>query len=94
MGIRADTRVESRREVPRMAIKAYVLIEADPGMSRDVAAKAQKIDGVKFVSVVTGPHDVIAVVETTDAKALGDLLITKLQKIDGIATTITDVVID
>jgi len=37
---------------------------------------------------------VIAVVETTDAKALGDLLITKLQKIDGIATTITDVVID
>lgn len=36
-----------------------------------------------------GPHDVIAVVETTDAKALSDLLITKLQKIDGIARTIS-----
>lgn len=77
-----------------MAVKAYVLIEAVPGASRDVAARAQKIDGVKSVSVVTGPHDVIAVVETTDAKALGDLLITKLQKIEGIARTITDVVID
>jgi len=42
---------------------------------------------------VTGPHDVIAVVETTDAKALGDLLITKIQ-IDGIARMITDVVIE
>jgi DNA-binding Lrp family transcriptional regulator len=77
-----------------MAVKAYILIEADPGMSRDVAAKAQKIDGVKSVSVVTGPHDVIAVVETTDTKVLGDILITKLQQIDGIAGTITDVVID
>jgi len=77
-----------------MPVKAYVLIEADPGTSRDVAAKALKIEGVKSVSVVTGPHDVIAVVEATDAKALGDILITKLQKIDGIAVTITDVVID
>ncbi len=77
-----------------MAVKAYILIEADPGSSREVAARAQKIEGVKSVAVVTGPHDVIAVVETTDAKALGDLLITKLQKIEGIVTTITDVVID
>jgi DNA-binding Lrp family transcriptional regulator len=77
-----------------MAIKAYVLIEAAPGASRDVAAKAKTIEGVKSVSVVTGPHDVIAVVETTDAKALGDLLIAKLQKIEGIAGTMTDVVID
>jgi DNA-binding Lrp family transcriptional regulator len=77
-----------------MSVKAYVLIEVIPGVSRDVAARAQKIDGVKSVSVVTGPHDVIALVEAADAKALGDILITKLQKIDGIATTITDVVID
>lgn len=77
-----------------MAVKAYVLIEADPGMSRDIAGKALKIEGVKSVAVVTGPHDVIAYVETADAKALGDLLITKIQKIDGISGTMTDVVID
>lgn len=77
-----------------MAIKAYVLIEAEPGASRDVAAKAQKIDGVKSVSVVTGPHDVVAVLETSDARSLGDVLITKIQKIEGVAGTITDVVID
>jgi DNA-binding Lrp family transcriptional regulator len=77
-----------------MAIKAYVLIEAVPGASRDVAAIVQKLDGVKSASVVTGPHDVIAVVETADAKTLGDLLITKLQKVEGVAGTITDVVVD
>lgn len=77
-----------------MAVKAYVLIEATPGASKDVAAEAGKIAGVQSVSVVTGPHDVIAVVEAADAKTLGDLLITKLQKIQGIAGTMTDVVID
>jgi DNA-binding Lrp family transcriptional regulator len=77
-----------------MAVKAYVLIEAAPGASREVAAQAQKIDGVKSVSVVTGPHDVIVLAETADAKALGDLLISKLQTIDGVAGTMTDVVLD
>ncbi len=86
--------LRNREEVAFMAVKAYILIEADPGTSRDVAAIAQKIEGVKSVSVVTGPHDVIAVVETTDTKVLGDILVNKLQKIDGIAGTITDVVID
>jgi DNA-binding Lrp family transcriptional regulator len=80
------------REVENMM--AYILFEVTPGTSRDVAAKAQKIEGVRSVSVVTGPHDVIAVVETSSAKALGDLLITKLQQIEGVASTITDVVID
>jgi DNA-binding Lrp family transcriptional regulator len=77
-----------------MPVKAYVLIEVTPGTSREVAAKAKAIEGVKSVSVVTGPHDVIALVEINDAKALGDLLITKLQKIEGVAGTMTDVVID
>ncbi len=78
----------------RVAMKAYVLFETDPGMSRDVAARAQKIGGITSASVVTGPHDVIALVETADAKALGDLLITRLQKVEGIVSTVTDVVID
>ena len=81
-------------EVNSMALKAYVLIEAAPGRSRDIAGHLQKIDGVRSVAVVTGPHDVIAYVETTDAKALGDLLIAKVQTIEGIAGTLTDVVLD
>ncbi len=77
-----------------MSLKAYVLIQAAPGKSRDVAINMQKIKDVKSVSVVTGPHDVIAFIETRDASALGDLLITKVQKIRGIAGTLTDVVIN
>ena len=77
-----------------MAVKAFVLIGVAPGTSRDVAAKVQKIEGVRSVSVVTGPHDIIAVVEASDAKALGDILITRIQKIEAIAETMTDVVID
>lgn len=77
-----------------MGVRAYVLIETAPGASQDVAVKARKIEGVKSVSVVTGPHDVIVVAETPDAGALGELLISKLQKIEGVAGTMTDVVID
>ena len=50
-------------EVNSMALKAYVLIEAAPGRSRDIAGHMQKIDGVRSVAVVTGPHDVIAYVD-------------------------------
>ena len=82
------------REVNPMALKAFVLIESEPGKSRDIAVQLKKIDGVHSVATVTGPHDVIAYVETADSRALGDLLIGKIQKIDGIAGTLTDVVID
>ena len=52
-----------------MTARAYVLIETSVGKTRDVALALGKVKGIKEVNAVTGPYDVIAVVEGTDLTA-------------------------
>lgn len=77
-----------------MAISAYILIEASPGRSREIAKKVEKIEGVKTAHSVTGPYDVVAYAEVADSKTLGDLVLTKIQKVEGVVGTMTNVVVD
>jgi len=49
--------------VKSMATKAFILIETVVGKNRDVVAKIQQIKGIKSADSVTGPYDVIAVIE-------------------------------
>ena len=46
-----------------MATKAYVLIETAVGKSREVAESLKGIPGMQAVDAVTGPYDIIAVLE-------------------------------
>ena len=50
-----------------MAAKAFVLIETAVGKTKDVITVLQKTEGIKSVDAVTGPYDIIAVVEEGDA---------------------------
>ncbi len=77
-----------------MAISAYIWIEASPGKSREIAKKVEKIEGVKTAHSVTGPYDVVVYAEVADSRVLGDLVLTKIQKIDGVVGTLTNVVVD
>ena len=43
-----------------MGTRAYILIETQVGMSRNVAASLRSFDKVMNVDVITGPFDVIA----------------------------------
>ena len=56
-----------------MAAKAFVLIETDVGKTKDVvtALQNQKVKEIKSVDLVTGPYDIIAVVEHDDFNAIG-----------------------
>ena len=38
---------------------------------------------------VTGPYDVVVFVEATDVDALGQLVVTSIQTVDGIVRTLT-----
>jgi DNA-binding Lrp family transcriptional regulator len=75
-----------------MAVGAYVMIRTTPGTGYTVAKALKKIKGVSSVHSVTGPVDAIAMVEASDFKALGDLVVNKLQKIEGVRSTITCVI--
>lgn len=72
-----------------MTIKAYVLIEVGIGKSKEVVQALQKIREVKSADVVTGPYDVIAMIETIEMNAIGDLITKQIHLISGIHRTVT-----
>ncbi|MGA9348117.1 MAG: Lrp/AsnC ligand binding domain-containing protein [Anaerolineae bacterium] len=76
-----------------MSVKAYILANVEVGLGEDVIEALSAIEGVKSAHNVTGPYDVIAFIEVPDTDALGELVITEIQLIDGIDYTLTCVVI-
>mgnify|MGYP001038561492 CR=1 FL=1 len=72
-----------------MLAKAFVLIETAVGKTKDVVASLNQIEGVKTVDTVTGPYDVIAIVEAENLNDVGDLITGKIHAIDGISRTVT-----
>jgi DNA-binding Lrp family transcriptional regulator len=74
-------------------MKAYVLINASPGRALEVAARMQGQSGISAADAITGEYDVIAVCEAPDVNAIGQLIVDKIQKIDGVFKTITCLVV-
>lgn len=72
-----------------MAAKAYVLIETAVGRTNEVAKAIKGIRGIKSVDEVTGPYDVIAVIEVSNLSEIGDLVTSKIHPITGISRTVT-----
>ena len=71
------------------AAKAYVLIEVSVGRTKEVASVIAQLKGVKTVNAVTGPYDIIAVVEGESLNEIGDLVTSKIHPIAGISRTVT-----
>jgi len=72
-----------------MTAKAYVLIETAVGRAKEVAAAIEKLEGVKAVDPVTGPYDIIAIVESESLSEVGDLVTGRIHPIPGISRTVT-----
>lgn len=72
---------------------AYVLIEAAPKRALQACGKIAKVAGVKSAHLVTGPYDIIALVEGKDPGAIGKLVLSKIQAVPGVGKTITCVVV-
>jgi len=72
-----------------MPDKAFVLIETAVGKNKEVVAALSQLEGVQSVDAVTGPYDVIAIVEGVNLNAVGDLVTGKIHPIAGISRTVT-----
>ena len=72
-----------------MAAKAFVLIETAVGKSKEVVDAIKQLKGVKSVDIVTGPYDVIAIVEGANLNDIGDLVTAKIHPVPGISRTVT-----
>lgn len=77
-----------------MAISAFIFVECSQGRSLSVAEKIGKIPGVKEAYAVTGPYDVIAFVSAPNFSNLGEVVVKKIQAIDGVLRTLTNIVVE
>ena len=72
-----------------MAAKAFVLIETVVGKNKDVVNSIRQLKGVKSVDVVTGPYDIIAVIEGDTLNDIGEVVTSRIHPISGISRTVT-----
>jgi len=64
----------------------YVLINADVGKAEFICSELAKFEEVKTVNCVTGPYDIICLIETDNIRGI---VVNKIQKMEGVHKTIT-----
>jgi len=69
--------------------KAFLLIEAVVGRIKEVDTGLRRLKEIKSVDTVTGPYDIIAVVEAETLNEIGDLVTEKIHPVNGISRTVT-----
>lgn len=75
-----------------MPVEAYVFVDTLAGKTKEVRQSVTGIPGVKSCHAVTGPHDVIAFIEANNLKRLGEMVVSRIQAVEGVFRTITCVV--
>lgn len=68
---------------------AYILIEATMGKARDVAHAMKSVPQVSDSYLITGPYDVIAIVQARDADDVNAIVTNHVHRVPGIARTAT-----
>ena len=76
-----------------MATRAYILIEVVVGQTQPVADALRLLPEVLSVDSVTGPYDLIAIVEASGLAAIGELTTRQMHTINGIMRTVTCLVL-
>lgn len=71
-----------------MSVSAYILIQAEVNAAQ-VAQELASLEGVESADDVSGPYDVIVQVTAPDMDSLGQLVVSKVQSVEGITRTLT-----
>ena len=76
-----------------MAVRGYVMIEAEVGHAKGVGEAVLKLSHkdarVTAVDTVTGPYDVIVQMEADDLDKLGNAITDGIQRLEGVQRTTT-----
>jgi DNA-binding Lrp family transcriptional regulator len=77
-----------------MAVSAYILIRTEADKTKGAFDSLTKLKGVKVAHTVTGPFDIILLVEAKTLHELGDVILTKIRGVEGISRTMTCVTVE
>lgn len=72
-----------------MSARGYILISTSVGSTARVLRQLRGIQNITTVDVITGPHDIIAVVEAPDSDSILRLVMEQVRSIRGIEDTVT-----
>ncbi len=75
-------------------VQAYVLVTAAIGKVKQVAKEIRGLSGIKSMHVVTGPYDIIVLVETASLDALTNTVVEGIHKVKGVVDTNTALVVE
>ena len=73
-------------------MKAYVLMTTEVGASPEIQEELRRWGsegGIQEVDAVAGNFDVVAVVDADGPKEIGDIVMGKIQRLEGVLTTVT-----
>ena len=72
-----------------MSTRAFILIETSVGRTKDVVAALRSVHEIASVDAVTGPYDIIAVIEASDLNSVGNAVTSRVHVVPGIVRTVT-----
>ena len=74
--------------------KAYLKINVETGMEREVSDALRKLPEVKSADLTTGDQDIIAIIEASSYETLLKTIVEETRRIKGISGTSTSLVLD
>lgn len=72
-----------------MAIRAYVLMNLVTADLSNTMLQLREIREIKNADAVIGPYDCIVEIEADSMDMLGNVVVNKILKVDGVAKTLT-----
>jgi len=91
-GVIAGYTVQLSSEYLDQEIKAHVMITVSPRMTADIIKSMEKLNGVRAIYSVSGPHDLIAEVAAMSVTEL-DKMIDEIIAIEGVERTVSSVIL-
>ncbi len=81
-------------QMKKRAVRAYVLINVRAGYSKKVAQELTQMPGVRSAHACWGVPDVFAYVEVGSQRELDDLIMEKIQRMEGVERTDTHIALE
>ena len=72
-----------------MGTRAFILIETSVGKTQEVVTALRDVPEIKSVDAVTGPYDVITIIEAPDLNTVGNVVTSSIHTINGVLRTVT-----
>ena len=91
-GVIAGYTVQLSSEFLDQEIKAHVMITLSPRLTADIIKDMKKLDGVRAIYSVSGPHDLIAELAAMSVTDL-DKMIDEIIAIEGVERTVSSVIL-